>query len=186
MPRADPPKIAASWSIARTITATITRSAATGSRTTSGCRTLSHTPAKPATRRDHHPQSNIPRPENSLIEKGPVRQDGETGGGCNIKAELLAGGPDQKVRISRSSCPVPPLIESESVCCRNTYVTCLANAKRRANGVDEIPIYAVIADPGRQIRRRYCAAGKELWGKRLILRPGWLHENQKRQTRDEA
>jgi hypothetical protein len=46
------------------------------------------------------------------------------------RAKLLAGGRDEKVRISWSSRPVPPLIESQTVCCRSADVAGFANAKR--------------------------------------------------------
>src|ERR1700736_5825998 len=107
-----------------------------------------------------------------------------------ITFELLAGGLDEKVRISWSRRPVPPLIEPYFICCRSAYVTCLANAKRRANGVDKILIYAVVADPRWQIGRRYCGGAhkrrRDKGRRRMILRPGRVHGNQKHKTRDKA
>jgi soluble lytic murein transglycosylase-like protein len=100
------------------------------------------------------------------------------------KRELLADGPDEKVWINRSGRPVTPLIEAHIVCCRGTYVTCFANADGRANGVDKALIYAVVADPGRQISRRYCGAADKGWllilRRQLILSSGGVRENQKR------
>jgi hypothetical protein len=80
-----------------------------------------------------------------------------------MRAELLADGWDEKIGIAWSRRPVTPLIEAATACCRNAHVTRFANAEGRADGVDKILIYAVVADPGRQISRRDCAAAGKGW-----------------------
>jgi hypothetical protein len=101
-----------------------------------------------------------------------------------MRAELLAGGWDEKVGISWSRRPVTPLIEANTVCCRNAHVTRFANADGRADRVDKTLIYAVVADPRRQISRRYCGAADKGW--LLILRSGGVRGTQNRQKREQA
>ena len=106
-----------------------------------------------------------------------------------MRAELFADRRDDEVGIVGPGRPVSPLIEADFVRGRSTYETGFADTNGRANGEDEAPINAVVADPGRQIGRRYCAAAEKGWrarGRRLILRRGRVRGHQKHQTRDAA
>ena len=106
-----------------------------------------------------------------------------------MRAELFADGRAQEVGIIWPGRPVSPLIEAQFVCGRNAYETRFADTNRRANGEDKALINAVVADPGRQISRRYCAAAEKRWrdsGRRLILRRARVRGNQEQQTRDAA
>jgi hypothetical protein len=79
-------------------------------------------------------------------------------GATFMRGELLAGGRNEKVGINWSRRPIPPLIEAYIVIRRGTDVACFANADWRANGVDEALKDAVVANPGRQVSRRYCGS----------------------------
>jgi hypothetical protein len=105
-----------------------------------------------------------------------------------MRALLLAGGCDEKIGFSWSRRPESPLIEAYTVCRRGADVTCFANADGRANGIDETLIDAVVADPGRQVRRRYCGSADKGWLLHwpLILRAGSVRGNQNRHEREQA
>jgi hypothetical protein len=115
-------------------------------------------------------------------------------GATFMRAELLAGSRDEKGGIGWSRCPVSSLIEARIVNWRSANVTRFANANGRANGIDKVLIYAVIANPGRQISWRCCGATDKGWrnkrwrdiGRRLVLRSGHLRGKQERQTREQA
>ena len=111
-------------------------------------------------------------------------------GATFVRAELLAGGRNKKVGINWSGRPVAPLIEAHSVCRGSAYETRFADADGRANGVDKALIDAVVANPRRQISRRYCGSADKWWlwilCRPLTLRGGSVRGNQKRQKRKQA
>ena len=93
--------------------------------------------------KSHRPLS----PDRLAGPRRPIRR--QMDGATFMRGELLAGGRNEKVGINWSGRPVPPLIEAHIVVRRGAHVTCFANADRRANGVDEALIDAVVANPGR-------------------------------------
>jgi hypothetical protein len=128
-----------------------------------------------------------PRPISEARLVAPLRRQMDRA--TFMRAELFADRRAEEVGIIWPSRPVSPLIEAHFVCGRSAYETRFANTNGRANREDKVLINAVVADPGRQISRRYCAAAEKGWrdrGRQLILRCGRVRGNQKHQTCDAA